>query len=78
VPIIVVPDGRPVFGPVVIPAPTGDRALELWDITLGYARFPGLYELKTPKTDADMAAIGENFRTYLETRQWRTVQNPAR
>jgi len=78
VPIIVVPDGRPVFGPVVIPAPTGERALELWDITLGYARFPGLYELKTPKTDADMVAIGENFRTYLETRQWRTVQNPAR
>lgn len=78
VPIIVIPDGRPVFGPVVIPAPSGDRALELWDITLGYARFPGLYELKTPKTDADMVAIGENFRTYLETRQWRTVQNPAR
>lgn len=78
VPIITIPEGRPVFGPVVLPAPQGDKARELWDITLAYSRFPGLYELKTPKTDADMVKIGTIFEPYLTARQWRTIQNPAR
>jgi 2-hydroxychromene-2-carboxylate isomerase len=78
VPIITIPGGRPVFGPVVLPAPSGDRARELWDLTVGYARFPGLFELKTPKTDEDMHMIGRIFSPYLEARQWRTIQNPAR
>jgi hypothetical protein len=78
VPIITVPGGRAVFGPVVLPTPEKERARELWDITLAYARFPGLFELKTPKTDADMQMIGEIFNPYLTARQWRTVQNPAR
>ncbi|MCE2736678.1 MAG: hypothetical protein LW600_09365, partial [Ilumatobacteraceae bacterium] len=77
-PIITIPGGRPVFGPVVLPAPSGDRARELWDLTVGYARFPGLFELKTPKTDDDMQMIGRIFSPYLEARQWRTIQNPAR
>ena len=78
VPIITIPDGRAVFGPVVLPAPTGEQARELWDITLAYSRFPGLYELKTPKTDEDMAKIGTIFTPYLTAREWRTIQNPAR
>lgn len=78
VPIIVIPGARALFGPVVLPAPTGQDAIELWNLTKAYVRFPGLFEMKTPKTDADMAMIGEMFRTYLETRQWRTIQNPAR
>lgn len=78
VPIITIPGGRAVFGPVVLPAPTGERARELWDITCSYSRFPGLFEIKTPKTDADMAMIGTIFTPYLEARQWRTIQNPAR
>jgi 2-hydroxychromene-2-carboxylate isomerase len=78
VPIITIPGSRAVFGPVVLPAPTGEKALELWDITLAYSRFPGLFEIKTPKTDQDMAMIGSIFSPYLEARQWRSVQNPAR
>lgn len=78
VPIIVIPGGRPVFGPVVLPAPRGERALDLWRLTVAYARFPGLYEMKTPKTDADMAFIGNMFAPYLEARQWPTIMNPAR
>jgi 2-hydroxychromene-2-carboxylate isomerase len=78
VPIITIPGGRSVFGPVVLPAPTGEQARELWDITLAYSKFPGLFEIKTPKTDADMAMIGTIFTPYLEARQWRSVQNPAR
>lgn len=78
VPIITVPGARALFGPVVLPAPTGDDALELWDIVERSARFPGLFEMKRPKTDQDMAMIATMFAPYLEARQWRTIQNPAR
>ena len=78
VPILVIDGGRPVFGPVVVPAPAGDAALALWDLTLVYSRFPGLYEIKTPKTDADLEAIGRAFQPYLDNREWQTIQHPAR
>jgi predicted DsbA family dithiol-disulfide isomerase len=78
VPIIVFPNGRAVFGPVVVPAPDGDDALALWDLTEAYTRVPGLYELKTPKTDADMHVIGTAFAPYLSARQWPTIEHPAR
>ena len=78
VPIIVIPGGRPLFGPVVLPAPQGEKATELWNIVESYTKFPGLYEIKTPKTDQDMEMIGNMFMPYLTARQWRTIQNPAR
>lgn len=78
VPIIVIPGGRAVFGPVVLPAPRGEKAKELWNMVESYAKFPGLFEIKTPKTDDDMAMIGSMFEPYLTARQWRTIQNPAR
>lgn len=77
VPIIVVPGGRAVFGPVVAPAPPADRALELWRMVVSYSRFPGLFEIKTPKTADDLRAIGEMFAPYFGARQWQTVMNPA-
>ncbi len=77
VPIIVLPEGRAVFGPVVVPAPSGDAALDLWDLTVAYASFPGLFELKTPKTAADLRTIAEAFAPYLAGRQWETIQKPA-
>jgi hypothetical protein len=66
-----------VFGPVVVPAPTGDDAVRLWDIVSAYSRFPGLYEIKTPKTPADLAAIERHFRPYLQNREWPTISTPA-
>ena len=57
--------------------PDGDQALELWSMTIAYAHFPGLYEIKTPKTQADLAHIGNVFNPYLRAREWNTVQNPA-
>lgn len=78
VPIIVAPESRAVFGPVVVPAPMGDSALELWDLVVAYGRFPGLYEIKTPKTDDDMRTISDAFTAYLANREWKTIQNPAR
>lgn len=77
VPILVLPSGRAVFGPVVLPAPEGDQALELWDLTVRYSDFPGLYELKAPKSPDDIQRIATAFAPYLEARQWSTIQTPA-
>jgi protein-disulfide isomerase-like protein with CxxC motif len=70
--------GRAVFGPVVAPAPMGDEALALWDLTVAYTRVRGLYEIKTPKTDADVEHIQRAFTPYLTGRTWQSVQHPAR
>ena len=70
-------DGGPhaFFGPVVIDPPTGDAALRLWDLVTGWIEFPNLYELQRPKRPADIAAIADAFRPYLEARDWVTIQN---
>jgi hypothetical protein len=77
VPILVIDGDRPVFGPVVVPAPDGEAAMDLWDLTRRYAAVPGLYELKTPKTTADLMSIATGFAPYLEAREWKTIQRPA-
>ncbi len=77
VPIIVMPNGRALFGPVVVPAPTGDEADRLWQLCVDYATFDRLYEIKTPKTAADQAMIGNAFEPYLRGREWATIESPA-
>lgn len=77
VPLLVLPGDRPVFGPVVVPAPTGAEALKLWDLTLAWLDFPHLYEMARPKTAADDNHILDHFAPYLAARSWRTIQNPA-
>lgn len=77
VPIIVFPNDRAVFGPVVVPAPSGSDALRLWDVTVAYATIPGLYEIKTPKTAGDMRTIATAFAPYIGAREWQTIENPA-
>lgn len=52
---------KAVFGPVVLPGPTGQAALDLWQVTAGYARIPGLYELKTPRNAAWQEDIARVF-----------------
>jgi hypothetical protein len=69
--------GYAVYGPVVVPAPTGEDALALWELVRGMARFPYLYELRHPKTGADLVHIAEQFRTYVTTRDWKTIEKPA-
>jgi 2-hydroxychromene-2-carboxylate isomerase len=78
VPTLVFDDDRHVYGPVVAPAPTGQDALDLWDLTVAYSRVPYLYELKTPKSDADMVHIADVFRPYFEARDWESREKPAR
>jgi hypothetical protein len=41
------------------------------------SRFPHLYELRHPKTTDDLLHVAEHFRTYLTTRDWQTIENPA-
>lgn len=77
VPTLVFPSGRAVYGPVIAPAPTGDDALRLWELTTQWTSFPQLYEMYTPKTRAAQAEIGTIFAPYLQARAWRTIQNPA-
>ncbi len=77
VPTLVFDNGRHVYGPVVAPAPTGREALDLWDLTVAYSKVRYLYEMKTPKTDADMAHISGVFRPYIEARDWESREKPA-
>lgn len=77
VPTIVFDDDYAVYGPVVVPAPEGEDAVALWDITRGMRRFPHLYEIRHPKTHDDLLHIADAFKTYLTSRDWNTVENPA-
>jgi 2-hydroxychromene-2-carboxylate isomerase len=77
VPTIVFPGGEAVYGPVVVPAPTGADAVALWDFVCAYNAFPTVFELKHPKTGADLADIAARFEPYLRARSWRTIENPA-
>jgi hypothetical protein len=63
---------------VLTPAVYGDDALALWDLVQGMRRFPHLYEIKRPKTDADMRHIAEQFTPYLTARDWQSKEKPAR
>ncbi len=75
--IVFQPAGDAVYGPVVVPAPEGDEAIALWDLVQSMARFPHLYELRRPKVAEDLVHIGREFNTYLTTRDWNTIENPA-
>ena len=77
VPTIVFASGYAVYGPVVVPAPEGDAVIALWDLVRAMQRFPHLYELRHPKTVDDLLHVGDQFRTYLSTRDWQTIENPA-
>jgi 2-hydroxychromene-2-carboxylate isomerase len=77
VPTLVLESGYAIYGPVVVPAPTGDDAVALWELVRSMQRFPQLYELRHPKTMDDLVSVADHFRTYLTTRDWQTVENPA-
>lgn len=77
VPLLVFDDDSSVYGPVVTPAPRGEEALALWQVVQGFRRFPHLYELKRPKTPADMQHIAQQFSRYLQARDWQTKEKPA-
>ena len=78
VPTLVFEDGSHLYGPVITPAPLGDDAVALWDLVSATRRFPHLYEIKRPKTDADLTHVMAQFAPYLNARDWETREKPAR
>ena len=77
VPTLKFPNGSAILGPVITPAPTGKAAMRLWDLTLGWTEFPHLYEMRRPKTQADLTHIDAQFEPYYTARDWLTIQKPA-
>jgi predicted DsbA family dithiol-disulfide isomerase len=65
---------RALFGPVLIDPPAGEAAVRLWRLLTGWLEFPALFEIQRPKSQADLQAIAETFRPYLEARDWITIQ----
>ena len=70
-------DSRKLFGPVLIDPPTGEAADRLWNLVLGWLEVPHLFEMQRPKTEADLTAVADVFRPYIEAREWNTVANPT-
>jgi 2-hydroxychromene-2-carboxylate isomerase len=77
VPTMVLDGTAVLFGPVVTPAPEGEQAGRMWDLVAGWAEFPHLYEMRRPKTDADLRHIAGSFAPYLSARDWRTIERPV-
>jgi 2-hydroxychromene-2-carboxylate isomerase len=77
VPTLIFDDGQCLFGPVLVDPPTGDDALRLWELVTGWLAFPHLYELQRPKGAADIDAIATAFSSYLDARDWFSVQHPT-
>jgi 2-hydroxychromene-2-carboxylate isomerase len=67
-------EARALFGPVLIDPPASDAAVRLWRLMTGWLEFPALFEIQRPKRPADLHAIAETFRPYLEARDWITIQ----
>jgi 2-hydroxychromene-2-carboxylate isomerase len=74
VPTLVFGGDRALFGPVLIDPPAGPAAVRLWRLLTGWLEFPALYEVQRPKRPADLHAIADTFRPYLEARDWITIQ----
>ena len=77
VPTMIFDDDQMLFGPVLVNPPEGEAALRLWDLTTGWLEFPHVYEVQRPKSAADIDAIATAFSSYLEARDWFSVENPT-
>ena len=77
VPTLAFEDGQGLFGPVLLDPPKGAVAVRLWENVCGWLEFPHVYELKRPKSRADLELIARTFAPYLEARDWVTIQREA-
>jgi 2-hydroxychromene-2-carboxylate isomerase len=77
VPTLLFEDDQALFGPVLVDPPSGEAAVRLWDLTVGWLEFPHVYEVQRPKAAADVDAIVSAFSPYLEARDWFSVQKPT-
>jgi hypothetical protein len=77
VPTLIFDDDQMLFGPVLVHPPEGDAAVRLWDLTTGWLEFPHVFEVQRPKSATDIDTIATAFSSYLEARDWFSVQNPT-
>ncbi len=75
VPTLVFDESRPVFGPVVMPAPRGSEAIKLFDVVVSMSQFDSLLEIKRPQNKTQRQKTAELLDPYLKARVWRSVQN---
>ncbi|MCQ4079517.1 hypothetical protein NGB36_02605 [Streptomyces sp. RB6PN25] len=73
VPTLCFPDGEWLFGPVLIDAPAGEKALALWNVVTGMADLPDVYELQRPKSAAHQERILRHLQPYLRGRDWVSI-----
>ena len=66
-------EDHPLYGPVLIDPPEGERAMRLWDTVVSWLEFPDLYEMQKLKSLQDQGRIAETFRPYLEARDWVSI-----
>ncbi len=74
VPTLVFEDGQALFGPVLVDPPSGADAVRLWEHVVGWLDFPHVYELQRPKSATDIDTIAHAFASYLDARDWFSVQ----
>ena len=64
---------HPLYGPVLIDPPEGEKAMRLWDAVVSWLEFPDLYEMQKLKSIQDQGRIADTFRPYLEARYWVSI-----
>ena len=64
---------HPLYGPVLIDPPEGEKAMRLWDAVVSWLEFPDLYEMQKLKSIQDQGRIADTFRPYLEARDWVSI-----
>mgnify|MGYP003311534128 FL=1 len=64
---------HPLYGPVLIDPPAGERAMRLWDTVVSWLEFPELYEMQKLKSVQDQGRIADTFQPYLEARDWVSI-----
>ena len=64
---------HPLYGPVLIDPPEGEKAMRLWETVVSWLEFPDLYEMQKLKSVQDQGRIADAFRPYLEARDWVSI-----
>lgn len=73
VPTLFFENGQSLFGPVLIDPPTGEDAVKLWELTVGWLQFPHLFEIQRPKSEDDQQQIRRTLEPYLTGRDWISI-----
>jgi 2-hydroxychromene-2-carboxylate isomerase len=73
VPTLIFENGHTLFGPVLIDPPSGEMALELWNMVLLASRYSNFFELQQPKGPKQLDSIAQALQPYLHGRDWKSI-----